>query len=65
MARRSRHYRVAKREVETKPIPANGVFIKKSQRPRIIAGIVIGGLILFIKGLLLGLLWGKKRRYFG
>lgn len=65
MARQSKHYRVAKREVATKPIPANGVFIKKSHRPIIIAGIVVGGLFLFINGILIGYLCGKKRRYFG
>lgn len=56
-----RHYRAAQKEVLCKPTVANGTFIKNKHKSKIIAGLIIIGMLLFIKGFVIGWLAERSR----
>ncbi len=57
-ARTRKHYRAAKKEIEHNPV--NGVFIPNKDKQKIAAAASGVGAILFILGLLIGLLAGTN-----
>ncbi len=60
MAKASRHYRAAKREVEYKPAASKGVFIRNDLKSKLAMGALLAGVILFIKGLIIGYLFAQR-----
>ena len=54
MARRTRHYRAAKKEIEFKPIASNGIFINNKQKPYILLALISILIFIFIDGFIFG-----------
>ena len=57
-ARTRKHYRAAKKEIEQNP--ANGVFIPNRDKSKVAAAAGAAGVIIFIMGLLIGLVAGDN-----
>ena len=57
-ARTRKHYRAAKKEIEHNP--TNGVFIPNKDKSKVAAAAGAAGVIIFIMGLLIGLVAGDN-----